>query len=104
MTSTQKQDQDKPAPIALNLDQLEHEGAAGPYVVVFGGERIVFKDAMEVDWQKLMAALRHPAAFFRLVLSPDDARKFLSTELPTHKLRKLMDGYRDHFGLVEPGE
>lgn len=103
MTST-KPDQDKPAAISLNLDQLEHEGAAGPFVIVFGGDRIVFRDAMEIDWQKLMAALRHPTAFFRLVLSPEDARKFLSTELPTHKLRKLMDTYRDHFGLVDPGE
>lgn len=97
-------DQDKPAPISLNLDSLEREGDPGPFVIVFGGDRIQFTDAMEIDWQKLVAALRSPAAFFRLTLSAEDARKFLSATVPTFKLRKLMDAYRDHFGLVEPGE
>jgi hypothetical protein len=97
-------DQDKPAPISLNLDKIEHEGAPGPFVIVLGGERYEFTDAQEIDWQKLMAAMRNPVTFIRLTLPKDKATTFLSTTIPLYKMNRLMEAYQAHFGLVEPGE
>lgn len=95
---------DKPAPISLNLDSLEREGAPGPFVVVLGGDRYEFTDAQEIDWQELQSVLTDPATFFRKVLPGEQGKKFLAQKIATFKLRKLMDAYREHFGLVEPGE
>lgn len=102
--SNSKRDPDKPAPISLNLDTLEREGDPGPFVLVLGGNRIMFSDAMELDWQLLVQAMQNPLTFFKLVLSADDQSAFLGTPLPTWKLRKVMDAYREHYGLVEPPE
>jgi hypothetical protein len=95
---------DTPAPISLNLDSLEREGAPGPFVVVLGGDRYTFLDAQEIDWQDLQAALGDPRTFLRLVLPEGQGAKFLSLKVATHKIRRLIDNYREHFGLVAPGE
>lgn len=96
---------DKPAPIALNLDTLEREGGATePFAVVLGGERLLLSDPAEVDWQKLLAALRDPYVFFRLVIPPDDHEVFFGTAMPGWKMNKLMESYMAHYGLQSPGE
>jgi hypothetical protein len=97
--------QDKPPPVALNLDTLEREGGTRePFVIVLGGERLLLSDPAEVDWQKLLTALRDPYVFFRLVIPPDDAETFFGTAMPGWKMNKLMQAYMAHYGLPSPGE
>lgn len=104
-TRRQNGDQDKRAPIALNLDTLEREGGApDPFVFVHGGERILLSDPQEIDWQKLLAALRDPMVFFRLVVPPDDHKVFFGTDMPGWKMNRLMQEYMTHYGLPSPGE
>jgi hypothetical protein len=97
--------QDKPAPVSLNLDTLEREGGTPePFVVVLAGERLLLSDPAEVDWQKLMAAIRDPHVFFRLIIPPDDHKTFFDATLPGWKMNKLMQSYMEHYGLPSPGE
>jgi hypothetical protein len=96
-----------PAPtskVSLDLDALEREGAPEPFSIHLAGRVYPFIDAMELDWQDLMSAMQDPARFFALTLSGDDHKAFLNTKLSSWKLRKLMDSYREHHGMVEPGE
>jgi hypothetical protein len=97
----------KPNPtskVSLDLDTLEREGAPEPYSIRHGGRVYTFADAMDIDWQKLMLSLQNPHQFFRLTLPEQDAKIFLADEMPTWKLRRLMDAYRTHHGMMEPGE
>ena len=98
-----EQDQDQIAPVALNLDELEREGAPGDFAVVLGGKRLVMSDAQEVPWQDLMVAMQDPHAFFRLVVPEDDQDRFFQADLPVWKMRRLMDAYTDHYGLTDLG-
>lgn len=91
------------AKVTLDLDTYEREGAPGPFSIRHEGRVYTFVDAMELDWQQLMLALGNPHQFFRLTL-PDDAKEFLATPMPTHKMRKLMADYREHHGMTDPGE
>lgn len=93
------------AKVHLDLDTIEREGAPEPYTVRRGGRVYTFVDAMELDWQELMAALQDPPVFFKLTLG-GDADAFLATDpkLPVWKMRRLMDDYRRHHGMMEPGE
>lgn len=98
-------DQDKPAPVALNLDTLEREGGARePFVVVLASKRLLLSDPQEIDWQKLLTALRDPHVFFRLIVPPDDHELFFGAEMPGWKMNKLMEAYMAHYGLPSPGE
>ena len=97
----------KPAPtskVSLDLDALEREGAPEPFSIRLAGRVYAFADAMEIGWQEMMAAFQDPRRFFRLTLSDEDAKEFFAADLPSWKLRKLMDSYREHHGMVEPGE
>lgn len=96
-------DQDKPAPISLNLDSLEREGTVEPFVIVLKGRRILMSDAQDVEWQTLMLAMQNPHAFFKLIVPADDQDDFFSAGLPTWKMRKLMEAYTTHYGLTDPG-
>lgn len=99
------QPQDKPEPVAMNLDTLEREGGTpGPFPIILSKKRILLSDPQEVDWQKLLAALRDPVVFFHLVIPPDDHRAFFGAHLPTWKMNRLMAGYMAHYGLPSPGE
>lgn len=93
------------SPIDLNLDALDREGGTpAPYAVVLGGKRYVFGDLREMDWQRLLEALRNPYVLFEYVLSADDYAAFLKAELPAWKLNKLLEGYKEHYGLPSLGE
>jgi hypothetical protein len=95
---------DRPARVALNLDKIEREGRPEQFAYIHDGHHYTATDAQDIDWQELVAALQNPRVFFRLVLAADDADRFLASKLPTWKMRRLMDAYRDHYGLLDPGE
>jgi hypothetical protein len=97
--------EDQPAPVSLNLDTLEREGGTRPpFVVVLGGRRLLLSDPAEVDWQKLLVAMRDPHVFFRLIIPPDDHDAFFGAALPGWKMNQLMTTYMAHYGLPSPGE
>lgn len=94
---------DKPAPVSLNLDTLEREGAPGPFAVVFAGKHVTFTDAMEVDYHDLLTlAQGDPDKFFDVVLAPEDAEHFRTNKFPMWKLRTLVESYQTHYG-IDPG-
>jgi hypothetical protein len=96
---------DKPAPVALNLDTLEREGGpTDPFVFVHGGERILLSDPAEMDWQKLLNAMRDPVVFFQLVIPPDCRDAFFNAPMAGWKMNKLMQSYMAHYGMSSPGE
>jgi hypothetical protein len=89
----------------LNLDTLEREGGSpAPFDFVLGGRRFILSDPKEIDWQDLIAAMRSPILFFKMVLPADDQRPFFDTKIPAWKLNALMQGYQDHYGIPGPGE
>lgn len=94
--------------VTLDLDTLDreqtHTPSVEPFSIRHNGRAFTFKDAMDIDWQKLMLALQNPHQFFRLTLDPDDAKAFLGGEVESWKMRHLMDRYRQHHGMTEPGE
>lgn len=93
-------DQDKPAAPAINLDSLKRDFTPEPFAVVLGGKRFVFSDALDLDWQDLTLALgTSPRALFRLIVPADDQDQFFATDLPTWKMRALMDAYVKHYRL-----
>jgi hypothetical protein len=96
---------DKPPAVSLNLDTLEREGEKPePFVVVLDGKPMTFADPSEMAWQEVMAALRDPEGFFRYALSKEDSERFLSTKLPTWKLNRMMEQWREHYGVPDPGK
>lgn len=105
MLTTDNHEVPQAAPkVSLDLDALDREGApTEPFTANHLGRVYTFEDAQEIDWQKLMAALQNPRVFFQLTLG-NDAKDFLGGQLPTWKLRRLMDAYRNHYGLLEPAE
>lgn len=98
---------DTPAPttkVSFDLDALDREGRPEPFSIRHVGRVYTFADAMDVDWQKLMAAMQNPVAFFHLTLPEGDAKEFLSQEMSVFKMRRLMDAYREHYGVTDPGD
>ena len=94
----------KASKVSLDLDALEREGVPEQFSIRLGGRVYAFTDALDLDWQDLMVALQNPRRFFALTLSEGDRKAFLATKLSSWKLRRLMDDYRVHHGMVEPGE
>lgn len=92
-------DQDKPTPVAINLDKLEREGAKDPFVFRFEGERIETADIQEVDWQDLLIATENPRLLMRLIIPEEWQEKFFSAKLPSWKLNALMSAYFAHHGV-----
>ena len=92
------------AKVSLDLDALDREGAAGPFSIRHDGRVYTFIDAMDLDWQEVLLSLQNPHQFFRLTLPAADADAFLASKLPVWKMRRLMDNYREHHGMLEPGE
>ena len=93
-------DQDKPTPVALNLDKIERESAPEPFVVTLDGKRISFEDPQELDWQVLMVALRDPHAFFKHVVPEEHQDTFFKPGLiPLWKMNRLMEAYMSHHGI-----
>jgi hypothetical protein len=89
---------------ALNLDILERENPKAPFDFVHHGRRYLLSDPQEIDWQRLLVAMRNPVLFVRLVLPPDDHREFFGTDLPAWKMNALMKAYQEHYGLPAAGE
>jgi hypothetical protein len=88
------------SPAALDLDALEREGAAAqPFDFILGGKRYMMSDPQNVDWQQLISVMNNPHMFFRTVLPPEDHRTFFDAQLPSWKMRKLMDEYQAHYGI-----
>ncbi len=88
----------------LDLDNMEREGTTEPFQVRLGGEEYTFIDPMELDWRELEKALTADLRdFFPYVLGAEQSTKFLENTIPTWKMRKVMEAYSVHFGLVEPG-
>ncbi len=95
---------DKPADVSLNLDKLEREGGEPePFVVVLGGERFVFANLDDEDWQ-LVADIDEddPRDALRLLLG-ERYEKFAEHKLPLWKLRHLLDAWREHTTGTDAG-
>lgn len=95
---------DKPPRVSVNLDTLEREGAPDPFCFVHGGHPYVTIDAMEIDWQELAAGLENAYTLLKVILTPEESRRLLASKMPTWKIRRLTEEYRQHYGLVLPGE
>jgi hypothetical protein len=89
----------------LDLDTLEREGGSPePFDFVLDGRRFILSDPKEIDWQDLIAAMRSPILFFKMVLPADDQKPFFAAKIPAWKMNALMTGYQDHYGLPGQGE
>lgn len=96
---------DTPSPVSLNLDTLEREGdVPTPFVVVLGGDRFVFRDIQDEDWQTVADIdENNPQEALRVLLG-DDYEKFAAHQLKLWKLSKLLDEWRKHISGVDAGE
>lgn len=95
---------DRPADVSLNLDTLEREGdEPQPFVVVLGGERFVFRNLDDEDWQ-LVADVDEddPREALRLVLG-NEYERFSAHKLPLWKLRQMLDAWREHTTGTDTG-
>jgi hypothetical protein len=90
--------------VSLDLDDLEREGAEGPFVLKLGGRTWEFRDLRDLDYREVAEITRDPIAFVRLTLPRDDVQKFFELQIPLWKLNKLEDAYLKHFGMPSPGE
>lgn len=102
-TEAQTPNPDKTPDVSLDLDGLEREGAKPPFTFTHNGRRWLMSDPQEVDWQKLLVAMRNPVFFLQQVLPADDRDEFFDTELPSWKLEALMKAYQTHYALPDPG-
>jgi hypothetical protein len=94
----------KVADATLDLDALEREQAPDPFSFVHEGRTFVLADPQEMDWRDIVDALGHPELFFRSALSDEDRKVFLSQKMPAWKLGALVKRYREHYGMLDPGE
>ncbi len=95
---------DKPADVSINLDTLDREGDdSTPFVVVLGGERFVFADLDDEDWQTVADIDENdPREALRLLLGNRYAA-FAEHKLPLWKLRALLDAWREHTTGLDAG-
>lgn len=107
--------------VHLDLDALERESVQGlpkkkkdPYFVVAGGKRITFRDAVELNYAILANMEETPGRFFRAAIKDkgelthflgwaNDSGEDDTGGLSGVKLRALMQGYRDYYGLDKMG-
>lgn len=93
-----------PNSVTLDLDAIERPDPPGKFSFKHKGYTYVANDPQEIDWQKLLLAMTNPVVFFKLVLQEEDVTRFLTSLMPTWKMRILMTEYREHYGIPEPGE
>lgn len=114
-------DQTKVSKVHLDLDALEREQVFGlpeaqrePYTVNAGGRAIPFRDPVELNHLILAQMEQTPLRFFKAVIEDkDDYQHFVrwandagpdgKKGLAGFKLRALMEGYRDYYGLDKMG-
>ncbi len=107
--------------VHLDLDTLEREQVAGipkkkanPFYVTANGRRITFRDAVELNHLILATMEDTPQRFFKAAIADkDELQHFLSwandsgedgrAGLTGIKLRGLLQGNRDYFGLDKMG-
>jgi hypothetical protein len=90
--------------VALNLDKVEREGKPQDFSVVLGGKHFVLLDAMEMDWQDLIAAQvafmnGNPAPAVESIVAEKDREAFFANKLPSYKLQALFKAYNEHYGI-----
>lgn len=106
---TGPQPQPNPAPAApqrlgtaMDLDNLEREGADQPFSFILGGHEYVLTDPRGIDWKQLITAMRNPIIFFKSVMaSPAEYEAFMNQDLPVWKLNAVMKGYYTHYGMPD---
>lgn len=100
--------------VNLDLDALDREHVRSlpppkePFTARIGGQELTFKDASEIDSLVLMTLLDTPSNFFKGTLSEDDYKHMMDVyrtpgALPGFRLRALMDGYQEYYGLDDRG-
>lgn len=94
----------KVADATLDLDAMEREQAPAPFSFIHLGRTFVLADPQEMDWRDIVDALGHPELFFRSALSDEDRAEFLRQKMPAWKLGALVKRYREHYGMLDPGE
>lgn len=91
-------------PVTLDLDKLAREKSFEPFTIRAGGEVIELIDAKDLDWQVTVSlSPERMQQFFAAVVKPDDYETFLAAKFETWKMEKLLELYRDHFGLGDQG-
>ena len=89
--------------VTLNLDTYEIEKPDEEFTFVLGGRRIVCVNPNDVDWRDL-AAIDDPDEFADVCMTADDATYFKGyTPFPAAKLNAVLQAYREHYGLGNPG-
>lgn len=90
--------------IFLNLDELERdsEDVKEPFTFVLAGKTVTLNDPADQDWQEL-TTLEDEYAFIKLVMNDEDRGHFLSQKLPAWKMKTVMTQFREHYGVLDPG-
>lgn len=71
-----------------------------PFRFLLGGHWFLMIDPRDVDWKKVLDGINNPILFMRLALvDPDEADKFVNTDLPGWKLSALFDRWQKHYGV-----
>lgn len=114
-------DPTKVSKIHLDLDALERESVVGlpeakriPFTVNANGRPVEFRDAIELNHMLLATMEQTPIRFFKAAIADkDDYSHFVNWAnsggddgkrgLTGFKMRALMDGYRDYYGLDKAG-
>ena len=110
-----------PRKVHLDLEHLERESVLGlpeakrdPFVVSIPGRTVEFRDAIELNHLLLAQMEQTPLRFFKAAIAKDeDYKAFVQwansagpdgkAGLSGFKMRALMDGYRDYYGLDKAG-
>lgn len=92
-----------PKKVDLDLDTIERGETPPPFSFKIGGKLLTLTDLDDVEWQEqvAIATTQSPHLFFEATVPEDDQEFFLAQKIPGWKLKILMQGYRDHYGLDE---
>lgn len=93
-----------PRKVLFNLDQLENEKSAEPFVFAYQGKEFELLDPKDIDWQDLMVIQDNPRLTLHVLMPEDQRAEFLELKLPMRKFEALLSRWQDHFGLPNAGE
>lgn len=93
--------------VSLDLDQVDNEGAPiEPFTVRLKGNVFTFADPGDMDYFELTSTAMTPdgeTSLLRKVLG-DQYDDFRAVGVTTRQIMRLMVAWRDHYGMLDPGE
>ncbi len=90
----------------VDIDALERDDAAPPFKITLDGSEYTLTDPAELPW-KVLANLSSDSSEFLGIAVPKAKRVAFNdavAELPSWKVRRLVDMYMRHYGMPRPGE